>query len=931
MSWDQFFDQSGDYVGGNEQVYQDDYYTDFQQQKRPYEEQSFDSKRMKTEYGDYGGSDNQASGDIDWTKLSEITSWDQLGSGGASQKRGGGGHGGKGGDGRGAKGGRGGRGGKFGGGGGGGGFSGQSYGTTGGSEQGDGQFVGGTPSSLLNMQVGFGGGRGGKGRGGGQQNYGGSNTYASRGGGNKSFGGGQSFGSGWGGSGGRGGGSARGGSRGAGGFKSRIGVLRPESATMSLVQKFEKLGNFLRGDVMRSNAIQSIENACVTLGLAMKTDYTSDEFPRIHNRLIFSGALRINGIFLARGVGVNKKELKHEVYNTALEILKTKSVKDINELKDPGPETVRICIERILKETRPKYQEGIGVPTNQTTTDVVAKIQGSLNSVLQLQIGLGKLLAYMKGPQKMPDNAIAKLEQSMIASKCGLRHMFQVQTPADSEIPVYNGEFILEDTCIARASDSNRKTCKTETYIAAWDALTTKQVTDLVIPVSKDEETLNDDDEHEKNEAIVSGDQHDGEMPPAVVKPSLREASLTERFKNLFNVLSVCAYSEQLVNQVDNCIFNSGLNSTCIYKKSDYGCTYPTSCEFFVENYFIALGLGNTKVECMNGAYSMAYDVLTTHSPDDILINCRKMQENETVGPLIFDVVVKGERGQSRESNIALLHRHGFQADDESKNISDLVIVETKIWQTNRKLNAFAILQKTAALNGMLLQWVFLPGEPSKKHYKYEHRPVSKVGCQLFLKNKKVSEHFGYGKNKTRDFAASDILFHLYERNDTVMIVRTADDQKWIPFSTIESEANIMRKAANQPASNGQGKRQADMYIVKCVQKRMTEFFPRNDCEELIIGPGLQSLELLEVQKYAESIHVLMEKRQNNCKTYCVFYSQPDMRQVVAALKSMPPKSTYGRFKLIPKLELPKHSDINKSSSVPAHVLSQSTATIVKD
>ena len=42
--------------------------------------------------------------------------------------------------------------------------------------------------------------------------------------------------------------------------------------------------------------------------------------------------------------------------------------------------------------------------------------------------------------------------------------------------------------------------------------------------------------------------------------------------------------------------------------------------------------------------------------------------------------------------------------------------------------------------------------------------------CQIFLKGQQVSEHTGFGKNKTRNFAAADILFHLYEKNDVVRV-----------------------------------------------------------------------------------------------------------------------------------------------------------------
>ena len=59
------------------------------------------------------------------------------------------------------------------------------------------------------------------------------------------------------------------------------------------------------------------------------------------HRSIFTGSLRISGIFLARCVGVNKKEMKHEVFDKAFEVLTKKSIVAINDFQDPGLGMVR--------------------------------------------------------------------------------------------------------------------------------------------------------------------------------------------------------------------------------------------------------------------------------------------------------------------------------------------------------------------------------------------------------------------------------------------------------------------------------------------------------------------------------------------------------------------------------------------------------------
>jgi hypothetical protein len=91
----------------------------------------------------------------------------------------------------------------------------------------------------------------------------------------------------------------------------------------------------------------------------------------------------------------------------------------------------------------------MGVPMNQAVGDMVNEMKNNLDAVRNLQTGLGKLVAYLKGPAKVPDNPISKVEQAMMASHCGIRHIFQVETRDEGGKPIYDGEFILGKNGVA--------------------------------------------------------------------------------------------------------------------------------------------------------------------------------------------------------------------------------------------------------------------------------------------------------------------------------------------------------------------------------------------------------------------------------------------------------------------------------------------------
>ncbi|KAH3780122.1 hypothetical protein DPMN_157932 [Dreissena polymorpha] len=52
----------------------------------------------------------------------------------------------------------------------------------------------------------------------------------------------------------------------------------------------------------------------------------------------------------------------------------------------------------------------------------------------------------MSPPQStvnLPDNPISKLEQAMIASKCGMVHLYKCDSKDENGVPLYVGEYML--------------------------------------------------------------------------------------------------------------------------------------------------------------------------------------------------------------------------------------------------------------------------------------------------------------------------------------------------------------------------------------------------------------------------------------------------------------------------------------------------------
>ena len=73
-----------------------------------------------------------------------------------------------------------------------------------------------------------------------------------------------------------------------------------------------------------------------------QVDYDTQELNiKLSGKFLYTAVLNLNEVFLARGVRANKKDLKVDVFQKALDVIMSKTVAEIYNMVDPGPEAVR--------------------------------------------------------------------------------------------------------------------------------------------------------------------------------------------------------------------------------------------------------------------------------------------------------------------------------------------------------------------------------------------------------------------------------------------------------------------------------------------------------------------------------------------------------------------------------------------------------------
>lgn len=655
----------------------------------------------------------------------------------------------------------------------------------------------------------------------------------------------------------------------------KVGI---DVTNMSAAEKIHRFSLYVRSDPLKDNAIQHLVNAQTGSKLMIQIDYESEELAKVGSKHMYTGRLKLAGVFLARAVSVNKKELKHLVFQKALNILLTKTVAEIYSLVDPGVETLRKELE--------KEEEAENQKKDTRNRDWMGQ---DIGEAFQLMIDKLK----NKFPSVYSD--ISRIEHAIAACQCVIRHQFLLDAVKHKNGRVnYKGSLMINNIVIARGSAVSKKNCKRITYTNALERLLKEPIQELLKPVAEDDESESDEEEPDiskkKDKPSKAG------MIVKVVKMSKKE-----RFTELLSSLKTQAFKENNINPIDVTAMQFGITPMVVYRKLDSKRDQEDnlSCELYLDKIFIASADGRKRNPAQKETYSKAWEFLTTTDVDTILTQHPVIDDEALEAPDVADILVKGG-GKRSESNLAALRRSGRPDRDPSLKKEDLVIVEHSDWSNDRIRNSFCILQCSCSQNGMLLKWTT---EGNNSKYK----------CEIFVQEDLVGGACGTSKQAARNLAMSDALFKLYETQDVVRISRRDDSKSWIPWQKIMDEAERLKRKSSPVEEPESGKDEKgyllpNQFIVKVVSRRLEDFAESGDIDEVIIGPGMPATEGREIRYKARELHIMVDVRQHMGESYTIFYKKLNYLDLVKLLKKR--KKPYGKYELVPKDELPKHADV---------------------
>lgn len=668
---------------------------------------------------------------------------------------------------------------------------------------------------------------------------------------------------------------------------SKVATQQFDTTNMSTAEKIHRFALYVQGEPMKVNAIQTIENAITGSKLNLKTQYEVEELMRISGKWMFTGRLILGGIFLARSVGANKKEVKHETYQKALNVLKSKTVAEIFNLTDPGAEAIRKELATTLDTEKDVSKQADTILQKQTEQAMTIRTN---------QDGFICLIEYLKTAPTLPENKISCLEQAMSASHCSLSHKYDFKA---SRLPTgrffFHGILTVGDIVIAVGKGHRKKDAKVHTYEEAFKNLMSKPLQEIMQGIDVEEEAKNEEEASGSGVSVIM----DG-----------KKMSVSEKMDKMIQRLKDAVYKENNINTVDACATNLGLTKTCIYRKlqgNEEGEASRIACDLYLEKFLIASGEGEKRKEAQIDAYNNAWEVLITTTGEHIVKDHKRLT-NDNDDPSIIDVHVKGAQKPQGDSNMAGLKRHNQDYEDPAKTGDTLVILEHEEWTLDRKRQAFCILTYSATSNGMLLQW-----NTSQEGNMFK--------CDISLQNTHIGEAKAMSKNNARNLAAASALFKLYETQDVIKVTRRDDSKLWIAYSNIQGKSNSLKEKQGEggdpdlkPSMDAEGNvipiaEEADKWVLKVCEEIINEYKDQFTLEELIFGPGMPLTESKEVRNMAKSRNLRHDIRQLDGQSYLVIQHRMQPQDMAKCIHTSAGGRS-GKYVLVEKSSLPVYQDI---------------------
>lgn len=465
---------------------------------------------------------------------------------------------------------------------------------------------------------------------------------------------------------------------------------------MTLSEKIQHLSIWLQqGGMMFQNPIQTIENALIASRINLRPEYRAEELMRCQTKLLYTGYMKLGGVFLSRSVERNKKDLKCSVFEIAVDTLKNKPLHKIMQFIDPGPEPIKAAVVAKQEEAITDSLDLVGI-----IDEVTAKANGGEASLHQELMKLVKMLKEPGKPVKGTGTSVSILENAFRVSQfdCSNRYMVICHKMQDQE--QFTGAIIVSSTILGEGTGKNRKDCKLNTYLNALVRLKNEPI-DTIMNGKHSEEFERESSRTNLRliKSSIQGTAHH--------KSKMFEyLPLHEKLEQLIWKVRGAGTLSKTVTNLDGLVFQIDLSPTCVYRKLVVSAeTTIVYCDLYVSNVFVASSSpSDSRRDAQISVYGIAWNVLATATGMGLMSRNRFLTDEVRKQPNVIECITKGH-GKLDQNNRSQLDKSNIDPFNPDKPVSTLVLFEHGELSQDRTQYAFGILCRSATICGMLAEW----------------------------------------------------------------------------------------------------------------------------------------------------------------------------------------------------------------------------------
>ncbi|KAH9488640.1 hypothetical protein Btru_061269 [Bulinus truncatus] len=646
----------------------------------------------------------------------------------------------------------------------------------------------------------------------------------------------------------------------SGGIYSEIaaGGVDKEIRKSSFAKDLQKFTAKLKRFPEKENSIQTYENCLMSCHLPIKTFYIVTDVIQQNRKPCFSGVLYINDLFITRATSFNKKSLKHSVYESAIDLLKTKSFSELIAQVDPS--------------------------INQ---DHNFDIHSANKNDETLQLKLSNLQEHIRKFQT-ENQPFTVLNLAFAESRCGLRHSFDYEAiQTERGVQMYTKAILfIEDQPFVNAIALTRKEAKMRACQKAITIFCQRDI-NMIIKEHFISQVPSDDIPKEIQELIKKHQEKKALLKQSLIPTEQEYEDLLDKMIN--DLKSPSKHGVNAIMTIDKNCLQLKMKLLTVYKRIHIAEeSVNVTCDLYIVDRFIVQGTGpNRKIAQLN-AYNKGVEILKNSTGRQVLTSFTKYDEVELKKPDVIDIVYKGY-SKMHESNLCRLNRLK-QPPENKRSITDMVIIEHEEWSTDRKKHSHCILNQSATQCGCLLEWIT---EPDNGCFR----------CTMKLQGEEISSSLAKQRKIAVGLASSIALFKLIETQPVVHRMRANFASLWC------TRNDLIKLADNFLDEKSTVFTEIDKKLAKAIEIKLDAMLSYTTLEEFVTAPDWLPPEKKYLKNLSTSkgLRVLTEIY---CEeTLLVVSKKYDLIQIVDILKKQPHMS-HGRYRLVPDEEKPSSNDI---------------------